>query len=96
MHRRVAIVASVLVLSLAGVLPSAPASAAITKAQKLKTCEFGADHPEGGGAKLVGAKRKEFVDRCMSNKNDPRGPGVGTRGAAGKTEPGPPGEPEPK
>ena len=95
MHRHVAMAASVLALSLAVLLPSAPAFA-ITKAQKLKTCEFGADHPEGGGAKLIGAKRKQFIDRCMSTKNDPRGPGVGTPGTAGDTETEPPGQPEPK
>ena len=94
MHR-VAIAASVLALSLAALLPSAPASA-ITKTQKLKTCEFGADHPDGGGPKLAGAKRKQFVDRCMSNKNDPRGPGVGTPGTAGETETEPADQPEPK
>ena len=94
MHRFIAVAGSVLAVSLAVLLPSAPASA-ITKAQRLKTCEFGADHPEGGGAKLVGDKRKRFIDRCMSSKNDPRGPAVGTRGApsaAGE----PPDEPEPK
>ena len=80
MHRHVTIAASALALSLALLLPGAPASA-ITKAQKLKTCEFGADHPEGGGPKLAGAQRKHFIDRCMSNKNDPRGPAVGTPGA---------------
>lgn len=94
MHRRVAIAVSALALSLAMLLPGGPASA-ITKAQKLKTCEFGADHPEGGGAKLVGVKRKQFIDRCMANKNDPRGPAVGTPGApraAGE----PSDQPEPK
>jgi hypothetical protein len=94
MHRHIAIAASVLALSLAVLLPGAPASA-ITKAQKLKTCEFGADHPEGGGPKLVGAQRKRFVDRCMSNKNDPRGTAVGTPGAPGPAGE-PPDEPEPK
>jgi hypothetical protein len=89
MHRHVAIAASVIALSLGMLLPGTPASA-ITKAQKLKTCEFGADHP-----KLAGAQRKQFIDRCMSSKNDPRGPAVGTPGtpsAAGE----PPDEPEPK
>lgn len=95
MHRHVAVVASVLALSLGMLLPSAPASA-ITKAQKLKTCEFGADHPEGGGAKLVGGKRKQFVDRCMLGKNDPRGPAVGTPGTAGGSEAEPPDQPAPK
>jgi len=94
MHRYVAIAASTLALSLAMLLPSAPASA-ITAKQKMATCEFGADHPEGGGPKLVGAKRKQFMTRCMANKNDPRGTAVGTPGSpsdAGE----PPDEPEPK
>jgi len=45
-----------------------PASAA-TPAQKLETCKFGADDQ-----KLEGAKRKAFMAKCMSNKNDKRGP----------------------
>ncbi len=89
MHRHVAITASVLALSLGMLLPSAPAFA-ITKAQKLKTCEFGADHP-----KLAGAQRKQFIDRCMSTKNDPRGPAVGTPGASSAAGE-PPDEPAPK
>ncbi len=46
---------------------SAPASAATTK-QKMETCKFGADDQ-----KLDGAKRKAFMAKCMSSKNDPRG-----------------------
>jgi hypothetical protein len=94
MQRHIAVAASVLAVSLAVLLPSAPAFA-ITAKQKMATCEFGADHPEGGGPKLVGGRRKQFMARCMSNKNDPRGPAVGTPGshsAAGE----PPEEPEPK
>jgi len=45
-----------------------PASAA-TQAQKMETCKFGADDQ-----KLDGAKRKAFMAKCMSNKNDKRGP----------------------
>jgi hypothetical protein len=58
-------------------LPCAPALA-ITAKQKMATCVFGADHPNGNGPKLVGKERKQFIDRCMSNRNDPRGPAVGT------------------
>jgi hypothetical protein len=76
-------------------LPSSPASA-ITAKQKRATCEFGADNPEGGGPKLAGAKRAQFISRCMANKNDPRGPGVGSPGTSEGGDAGPPGEPEPK
>ena len=47
---------------------AAPASAA-TKEQKMETCTFGADD-----AKLEGAKRKAFMAKCMSNRDDKRGP----------------------
>ena len=54
-----------------GLLPllllASPASA-LTKAEKLETCTFGADHP-----KLEGAKRKTFIAKCMANRNDKRG-----------------------
>jgi len=94
MHRHVATAAIALALSLAMLLPSAPASA-ITAKQKRATCEFGADHPEGGGPKLAGAKRAQFISRCMSSKNDPRGTAVGTPGAPSDSGE-PPDEPEPK
>jgi hypothetical protein len=47
-----------------------PASA-LTAAQKMETCKFGADDQ-----KLDGAKRKAFMAKCMSNKNDKRGPAM--------------------
>ena len=51
--------------SLIGLLPllllATPASA-LTKAQKMETCKFGADDQ-----KLEGAKRKAFIAKCMSN-----------------------------
>jgi hypothetical protein len=50
-------------------LLASPASAALTKAQKMETCKFGADDQ-----KLAGAKRKAFIAKCMANKNDKRGP----------------------
>jgi hypothetical protein len=55
-----------------GLLPllllTTPASA-LTKAQKMETCKFGADDQ-----KLDGAKRKTFMAKCMSNRDDKRGP----------------------
>ncbi len=60
---RTTIVAALLAAS----LPGAPALA-LTKDAKLKTCTFGAD-----SQKLQGTARKQFLDRCMSDKDDPRG-----------------------
>jgi hypothetical protein len=61
-------------LSLIGLLPvlllASPASA-LTTAQKMETCKFGADDQ-----KLDGAKRKAFIDKCMANRDDKRGPAV--------------------
>lgn len=81
MHRSVLLAATLCVVSLA-MLPGAPALA-ITAKQKMEICQFGADHPNGGGPALVGNDRKHFLDRCMSNRNDPRGPAVGTPGVQG-------------
>jgi hypothetical protein len=59
-------------LSLVTLLPllllTTPASA-ITAAQKMETCKFGADDQ-----KLEGAKRKAFIAKCMANRDDKRGP----------------------
>ena len=63
MLRTIAIASLLPALLLAG-----PASA-LTKAQKAETCKFGADDQ-----KLTGAKRKAFLAKCMSSKDDPRGP----------------------
>lgn len=52
---------------LAASLPGAPALA-LTKDAKMETCKFGADSKN-----LQGAARKKFIDRCMSDKDDPRG-----------------------
>jgi hypothetical protein len=52
-------------------LTAMPASAATSK-QKQETCKFGADHQ-----KLTGAKRKAFMTKCLSSKNDPTGPAQG-------------------
>lgn len=45
----------------------APAFAA-TSNEKMETCKFGADDQ-----KLAGAARKNFMAKCMSNKDAPRG-----------------------
>jgi hypothetical protein len=61
-------------LGLMSVVPllllTTPASA-LTKAQKMETCKFGADDQ-----KLAGAKRTAFMAKCMSNKDDKRGPAM--------------------
>lgn len=56
-------------------LAAAPAFA-ITAKEKMVTCKFGADNE-----KLAGQRRAEFLKRCMSNEDDPRGPAVGSPGA---------------
>jgi hypothetical protein len=77
----------VMVLAL---VPTAPAAAATPK-QKNATCKFYADQQ-----KLTGAKRTQFMGKCMSGKNDPRGPGAGKPGAGGPAgaEPEPDEEPQ--
>ena len=57
-------------------LPSAPALAVNAK-DKMATCKFGADDQ-----KLEGAARNVFMKKCMSNHDDPRGPGAGKPAAA--------------
>ena len=49
-------------------LLTTPASA-LTKEQKMETCKFGADDQ-----KMTGAKRQTFIAKCMSNRDDKRGP----------------------
>jgi hypothetical protein len=46
---------------------NAPAIAA-TSQEKMETCKFGADDK-----KLKGAARKNFMAKCMSDKDSPRG-----------------------
>lgn len=58
----------IMAIMLTATLPSLPALA-ITAQQKMETCKFGADDRH-----LEGPARKRFLDRCMSNRNDPRGP----------------------
>jgi hypothetical protein len=66
--RRTMIAMSLTTMSLFPLLLAVPASAA-TNEQKMETCKFGADD-----AKLDGAKRKAFMAKCMSNRDDKRGP----------------------
>ncbi len=58
---------ALIVAALTAVLPSAP-SFAVTSTQKMETCKFGADNQQ-----LAGKDRAKFMQKCMSNKNDPRG-----------------------
>jgi psiF repeat len=69
---RYAFIAAVLIAT----LPSAP-SFAVSPKDKMATCKFGADDQ-----KLQGAARTGFMKKCMSNKDDPRGPGAGGGSAA--------------
>jgi hypothetical protein len=55
-------------------------SLAATPKQKMETCKFGADHPM-----LTGKARADFMKKCMSDKNDPRGTApAGEAGPAGE------------
>ncbi len=58
---------------LAAAMMSTP-SLAVSKEEKQKTCEFGAQ-----AQNLQGAELAKFMKNCMANRNDPRGP---ARGAA--------------
>jgi len=55
-------------LAVTGLLTGTMPVSAVTNAQKMETCKFGADDQ-----KLEGAKRKAFMAKCMSKKNDARG-----------------------
>lgn len=57
-------------------LLSDPAGAATPK-QKAATCKFYADQQ-----KLAGAKRTQFMTKCTSSKDEPRGPAVAAPGSA--------------
>jgi hypothetical protein len=81
--QRYALTASVFFVFSLMLLPSAPALA-VTPKQKMETCKFGADHPM-----LSGKVRADFIKKCMSDRNDPRGSAHGT---APPREPGPAGE----
>jgi hypothetical protein len=54
---------------LSAAMLSCPPAHAVTAKQKMETCKFGADHPM-----LRGKERDDFMKKCMSNRNDPRGP----------------------
>jgi psiF repeat len=69
---RYAFLAAVLI----AMLPSAP-SFAVSPKDKMATCKFGADDQ-----KLAGAARNTFMKKCMSDKDDPRGPAAGGGAAA--------------
>lgn len=71
MHRYILVAGILFGFSLATV-PDAPAIA-VTAKQKMATCKFGADDQ-----KLTGKERAAFLKKCMSNRNDPRGPAIGT------------------
>ena len=71
--------AVVIVATLAVMLPCA-SSFALTAKAKMATCKFGADDQ-----KLEGKARAAFMKKCMSNKDDPRGPAA----AAGAPPPPP-------
>jgi hypothetical protein len=88
MHRYFLVTAALFALAPA-VLPTVPALA-ISAKQRMETCKFGADDQ-----KLAGKQRTEFIKKCMANRNDPRGPAVGTPAAAG-AEAAPGEEPAPK
>jgi hypothetical protein len=87
---RSTLLAGLLAAMALALLPSAPAAAATPK-QKTATCKFYADQQ-----KLAGAKRSQFMSKCMSGKNDPRGSGAGKPGAGGPggAEPEPEEEPQ--
>jgi len=55
-------------VALAALLPNAPCLA-LTAKDKMATCKFGADDQ-----KLQGKARSAFIKKCMSNKDEPRGP----------------------
>ena len=89
MHR-FPLLAGFLALAAIALMPIAPATAATPK-QKAATCKFYADQQ-----KLAGAKRTQFMGKCMSGKNDPRGSGKGTPGAGGPAAAEPEPEEEPQ
>jgi hypothetical protein len=68
---RYALLAAALIM----VMPAGPTFAVDAK-QKMATCKFGADDQ-----RLQGAARNAFLKKCMANRNDPRGPGVGAAAA---------------
>ncbi len=76
--QRYALLAGVLAVLLPTFVSGGTPALAVTAKQKMETCKFGADDQ-----KLTGAARAAFMKKCMSSKNDPRGPAAGTPAAAG-------------
>jgi hypothetical protein len=74
--RRYAFISAVMIAIPTVMLTSVP-SFAVSAKDKMATCKFGADDQ-----KLAGAARNTFMKKCMSNHDDPRGPGGGTPAAA--------------
>jgi hypothetical protein len=62
---------TIAILGLIPLLTLVTPASALTAKQKMETCKFGADDQ-----KLAGAKRKAFMTKCMSSKNDERGPAM--------------------
>jgi psiF repeat len=56
-------------LALAAMLAPATPASAVTAAEKMETCKFGADHQ-----KLAGAARKKFLARCMAEDRSAKTP----------------------
>jgi hypothetical protein len=65
----------VIAAALMAALPVAP-SWAVSQKDKQATCKFGADSQN-----LQGPERAAFIKKCMSPKNDPRGPATGDAAA---------------
>jgi hypothetical protein len=74
--RRYAFISAMLLAMPVAILPTAP-SFAVSAKDKMATCKFGADDQ-----KLAGAARNAFMKKCMSNHDDPRGPGAGAPATA--------------
>jgi hypothetical protein len=55
-------------LAVVAVAMLATRASALTPAEKMETCKFGADNQ-----KLTGAKRKKFLARCMADAGPARG-----------------------
>jgi len=66
---------ALMVAALFAIVPTGP-SFAVSEKDKMATCKFGADDQ-----KLEGAARSAFMQKCMANRNDPRGPATGAPAA---------------
>lgn len=62
--RATKLAATCAITSLLPLLLLATPAAAVTKAQKMETCKFGADND-----KLEGKARDAFITKCMANAN---------------------------